>query len=80
MMIAGESSMTTDQVQTAINEGIPFVIRTADGEKYEVVDRYRIALGRTSVILVGDDDMPHVLPLLTMTRISYINPKRRPSD
>ncbi len=80
MLMLGESNMTTDQVQTATHEGIPFVIRMADGEKYEVVDRYRIALGRTSVILVGDDDMPHVLPLLTMTGISYINPKRRPSD
>ncbi len=49
----------------------------ADGEKYEVVDRYKIALGRTSVILVGEDDMPHVVPLLTMTGISYIDPKKR---
>jgi hypothetical protein len=80
MLIPGECNMTTDQVQTAINEGIPFVIRMADGEKYEVVDRYRIALGRTSVVLVGEDDMPHVLPLVTMTGISYVNPKRRPPD
>jgi hypothetical protein len=49
----------------------------ADGEKYEVTDRNRIALGRTAVILVGDDDMPHILPLLTMTGISYLKPKRR---
>lgn len=62
--------MTRDQVQTAIHEGIPFVIRMADGEAYEVHDRYRVALGKTSVIVVGDDDMPHVLPLLTMTGIS----------
>ena len=68
--------MTKDQVQTAINEGIPFLIRMADGERYEVVDRYRIALGRTSVIIVGKDDMPHVLPLLTMTGISYLKPRK----
>ena len=49
----------------------------ADGEKYEVTDRTRIALGRTTVILVGADDMPHILPLLTMTGISYLKPKRR---
>jgi hypothetical protein len=44
----------------------------ADGEKYEVADRYRVALGNTSLILVGDDDMPQILPLLTMTGISYL--------
>ena len=64
--------MTRDKIQTAVNEGIPFLIRMADGEKYEVADRYRIALGKTTVIVVGKDDMPHVLPLLTMTGISYL--------
>jgi len=64
--------MTRDKVQTAIDEGIPFLIRMADGEKYPVTDRYRIALGRTTVIVVGKDDMPHILPLLTMTGISYL--------
>jgi hypothetical protein len=44
----------------------------ADGEKYEVADRYRIALGKTTVVVVGNDDMPQVLPLLTMTGISYL--------
>jgi hypothetical protein len=64
--------MTRDKIQTAIKEGIPFLIRMADGEKYEVADRYRIALGKTTVIVVGKNDMPHVLPLLTMTGISYL--------
>ncbi len=67
--------MTTDQVQTAIREGVPFLIKMADGEKYEVTDRYKIALGKTSVIVVGEDDMPHILPLLTVTGISYLKPK-----
>ena len=62
--------MTRDKIQTAINEGIPFLIKMADGEKYEVTDRYQVALGRTTVIVVGQDDMPHILPLLTMTGIS----------
>ena len=68
--------MTKDKIQTAIEEGIPFVIKMADGEKYEVTDRYRIALGNTTVILVGPDDMPHILPLLTMTGISYLKSKK----
>ena len=68
--------MTRDKIQTAINEGIPFLIKMADGEKYEVTDRYRIALGRTTVIVVGKNDMPHVIPLLTMTGISYLKPAK----
>ena len=64
--------MTRDQLETAIREGIPFVIKMADGENYGVPDRYRVALGKTAVIVVGEDDMPHVLPLLTMTGVSYL--------
>jgi hypothetical protein len=48
----------------------------ADGEKYEVADRYKVALGKTTLIVVGEDDMPHVLPLLTMKGISYLRPKK----
>lgn len=68
--------MTRDHILTAIKEGIPFLIKMADGEKYEVSDAYRIALGRTSVVVFGKDDLPHILPLLTMTGISYLKPKK----
>ncbi len=64
--------MTREQIETAIREGIPFAIRMAGGEKYEVTERIRVALGKATVIVVGDDDMPHILPLLTMTGISYL--------
>ena len=64
--------MTRLQMQTAVREGIPFEIRMADGEKYSVSDRYRIAVGKTTAIVVGEDDMPHILPLLAMTGISYL--------
>lgn len=66
--------MTRQSIQTAINEGIPFVIKMADGERYEVTDQYRIALGKTYVIVVDGHDLPHMLPLLTMTGISYTKP------
>ena len=64
--------MTRDHIQTAMNEGIPFVIKMADGATYTVTDRSRIALGGTYVMLVDEKDLPHVLPLLTMTGISYL--------
>lgn len=68
--------MTRDKLQLAINEGIPFVIKMADGEKYEVTDRYKIALGRTAVVVIDSHDLPHILPMLTMTGISYLKSKR----
>ena len=69
--------MTRDQIQTAVKEGIPFFIKMAEGEKYEVSDAYRIALGRSYVLVVDKDDLPHILPLLTMTGISYLKPKKQ---
>jgi hypothetical protein len=68
--------MTRDRIQVAINEGIPFEIKMADGRKYRVTDSYQIALGSTYVMVVDEKDLPHVLPLLTMTGISYLNPSR----
>jgi len=71
--------MTRDRIQVAISEGIPFEIRMADGRKYRVTEEYRIALGSTYVMVVDEKDLPHVLPLLTMTGISCLKhgrPKR----
>lgn len=69
--------MTREQIQTAIREGIPFLIKMADGERYEVSDPYRVAVGKTTVIVLGKDDMPHILPLLTMTGISYLKTRKQ---
>ena len=68
--------MSPDQIQTAITEGIPFLIRMADGEKYGVTDRYRVALSRTHVVVVTSADIAHILPLVTMTGISYLKAKQ----
>jgi hypothetical protein len=66
--------MTRDQIQTAITEGIPFEIKMADGARYRVRERYQVALGRTSVVVFDDRDLAHILPLLTMTGITYLKP------
>jgi hypothetical protein len=64
--------MTRDQIQVAIKEGLPFEIRMADGARYRVRERYQVAVGRTSVVVFDDKDLAHILPLLTMTGISYL--------
>lgn len=68
--------MTRQKIQAAIDEGIPFLIRMAEGEKYGVTDRFKIALGQAHVVVLGEHDMPHLLPLLTMTGISYLKPAK----
>jgi hypothetical protein len=68
--------MTRDKIDMALREGVPFVIKMADGEKYEVTDRNQVALGRTTVVVLDKDDLPHLLPMLTMTGISYLKGKR----
>lgn len=43
----------------------------ADGESYRVEDEFSIALiGKTAVIVV-EKTLPRILPLLTVTGISY---------
>jgi hypothetical protein len=64
--------MTRDQVQMAIKEGIPFEIRMADGARYKVKQPHQVAVGRTSVVVFDDRDLAHILPLLTMTGITYL--------
>ena len=44
--------MTRDAVETAVREGIPFVINMADGKSYEVREEFQIAIGTTSVVVL----------------------------
>jgi len=64
--------MTRGQIETAITEGLPFEIRMADGTRYRVKERFQVAVGRTSVVVFDDKDLAHILPLLTMTGITYL--------
>jgi hypothetical protein len=66
--------MTRDHVIMAVDEGVPFQINMADGKSYLVADRYRVSVGKTTVVVMDDRDLPHLLPLLTMTGISYLKP------
>jgi hypothetical protein len=64
--------MTRDAIQTAVREGIPFAVHMADGKSYEVREPWQIAVGTTRIVVLDDRDLPHMLPLLTMTGISYL--------
>ena len=64
--------VTIDQVKIALDEGIPFVVKMADGRQYIVTDRHRVALGPTYIMVIDEKDLPHMLPLRTLTGISYL--------
>ena len=65
-------AMTRDRLERALKEGIPFVVKVADGRRYTVVDKYRIAFGATFIMLVDEKDLPHRLSLRAITDIEYL--------
>jgi hypothetical protein len=66
--------MTRSYVELAIKEGIPFEIRMADGKSYTVSDINSIALLGNTAVIVVENELPHILPLLTITGLSYLHP------
>lgn len=70
--------MTRETVLLALREGIPFEVRMADGRSYLVPDQTQIAVGPSSLVILDEAGLPHVLPLLTVTGISYLAPGSSP--
>ncbi len=66
--------MTRKQLESVIEEGVPFTVRLADGRAYEVPHRDYISLppkNATVAVVYENDGTVHVLPLLTMTGLTY---------
>lgn len=65
--------MTVGKMREAIESHRPFDIRMADGKVYHVAHPDFIAFTRkrTSVLVSHADDRVQILPLLTMTGITY---------
>ena len=61
--------MTRKQVESAIESGVPFTLRMADGKEYSVphADYIWLPPNASYVIVHEDDGHFTVLPLLTMT-------------
>jgi len=65
--------MNRSQIEAALERNIPFTLRMADGREYTVPHRDYISLPPRGAFVVVFDDREHVfvLPLLTMTGLSY---------
>jgi len=65
--------MNRSQIESAIERNLPFSLRMADGQEYQVPHRDYISLPPRGGFVVVYDDREHVfvLPLLTMTGLTY---------
>ncbi len=69
--------MNIAQIEEAAHRGIPFSLKVADGDRYEVPHPDYIFLPpkesqkRTYVVVHSDDGYASVLPLLTITSLTY---------
>jgi hypothetical protein len=66
--------MTREVIETAKKEGVPFSIKMADGREYPIPSADRIHIAKTHVVVIDDNTFPHILPLLTITGLSYLPP------
>jgi len=69
--------MNIAQIEEAAHRGIPFSLKVADGDRHEVPHPDYIFLPpresqkRTYVVVHSDDGYASVLPLLTITSLTY---------
>ena len=65
--------MTRSQIESAIEQNQPFNLRMADGKEYSVPHRDYVSLPPKGAFVVVYDDEEHVyvLPLLTMTGLTF---------
>lgn len=71
--------MTRKQLEAVIEEGVPFSIKLADGRSCRVPHRDYVSLppkNATVAVVYEDDGTVHVLPLLTMTGLTYNTRKK----
>jgi hypothetical protein len=69
--------MNIAHIEDAIERGRPFRLKVADGDEFHVPHRDYISLPpsasakRTYVIVHNDKGFAHILPLLTITSLTY---------
>jgi hypothetical protein len=65
--------MSRTQIEAAVERNMPFTLHMADGKEYKVPHRDYIFLPPRAASVVVSDDQGHVfvLPMLTMTGLSY---------
>lgn len=71
------AAMNIAQIEGAAHRGIPFSIKVADGDRYDVPHRDYISLPpkhaakRTYVVVHRDAGYASILPLITITSLTF---------
>ena len=68
------SSLTPEQIKKAKRDGIPFALHMADGKSYTIRSQEDIVVRKTRVVFF-EGELVHVLPLLTVTGLTYLKAK-----
>lgn len=69
--------MNMAQIEEAVERGVPFTLKVADGDQFEVPHPDYLSLPprasrrRTYVIVYNDEGFASLLPLLTITSLTY---------
>jgi hypothetical protein len=69
--------MNIEQIEKAVRRGTPFSLKVAEGDQFDVPHADYLALPprdsrrRTYVVVHHDDGSASVLPLLTITSLTY---------
>ena len=75
--------MNIDQIEEAVHRGLPFRLKVADGDEYPVPHADYIFLPpkssakRTYVMVHNDQGFASILPLLTITSLTFQVEARR---
>lgn len=75
--------MNIDQIEEAVHRGVPFRLKVADGDEYPVPHADYIFLPpkssskRTYVMVHNDQGFASILPLLTITSLTFQVDARR---
>lgn len=65
------------QIEEAVDRGVPFTLKVADGDRFEVPHADYISLPprgartRTYVVVHNDEGFASILPLLTITSLTF---------
>ena len=69
--------MNIDQIEEAVNRGLPFRLKVADGDEYYVPHPDYVFLPpkssvrRTYIMVHNDQGFASILPLLTITSLTF---------
>jgi hypothetical protein len=70
-------TIAKEQIEIALREGIPFSIKMADGPEYRVDNSNQVHIADTHLIFADQRTLAHMLPLLTITGVSYLKASKK---